>query len=57
MALSLSAKLYGITFEETFDIDKYNDEVTTYEVKDKDQLVAIFYADFFPRKGKEMVPG
>jgi Zn-dependent oligopeptidase len=52
-AFTVAQKLYGITFEETFEIDKYNDEVTTYEVKDKDdQLVAIFYADFFPRKGK-----
>jgi peptidyl-dipeptidase Dcp len=52
-AFTVAQKLYGITFEETFDIDKYNDEVTTYEVKDiDDQLVAIFYADFFPRKGK-----
>jgi peptidyl-dipeptidase Dcp len=40
-----------------FDIDKYNDEVTTYEVKDiDDQLVAIFYADFFQEKEKK-VPG
>ena len=41
------------SFTEIFDIDKYHEEVTTYEVKDEnDQLVAIFYADFFPRKGK-----
>jgi Zn-dependent oligopeptidase len=52
-AFTVAQKLYGITFEETFEIDKYHDEVTTYEVKDiDDQLVAIFYADFFPRKGK-----
>jgi Zn-dependent oligopeptidase len=52
-AFTVAQKLYGITFEETFEIDKYHDEVTTYEVKDiDDQLVAIFYTDFFPRKGK-----
>ncbi|MFT5714624.1 MAG: Zn-dependent oligopeptidase [Flavobacterium sp.] len=52
-AFTVAQKLYGITFAETFEIDKYNDEVTTYEVKDiDDQLIAIFYADFFPRKGK-----
>ena len=52
-AFTVAQKLYGITFTEIFDIDKYHDEVTTYEVKDeKNQLVAIFYADFFPRKGK-----
>jgi peptidyl-dipeptidase Dcp len=52
-AFTVAQKLYGITFEESFEIDKYNDEVTTYEVKDIDgKLVSIFYADFFPRKGK-----
>ena len=52
-AFIIAQKLYGITFEEIFDIDTYHEEVKTYEVKDEDnQLVAIFYADFFPRKGK-----
>lgn len=52
-AFTVVQKLYGISFTEIFDIDKYHDEVTTYEVKDENsQLVAIFYADFFPRKGK-----
>ena len=52
-AFIIAQKLYGITFKEIFDIDKYHEEVKTYEVKDEDnQLVAIFYADFFPRKGK-----
>ena len=52
-AFTIAQKLYGITFEEIFDIDTYHEEVKTYEVKDEDnQLVAIFYADFFPRKGK-----
>jgi peptidyl-dipeptidase Dcp len=52
-AFTIAQKLYGITFKEIFDIDKYHEEVKTYEVKDEDnQLVAIFYADFFPRKGK-----
>ncbi len=52
-AFTIAGKLYGLTFTEVFDIDKYHEEVTTYEVKDEfDELVAIFYADFFPRKGK-----
>lgn len=52
-AFTVAQKLYGLTFTEIFDIDKYNEEVTTYEVKDENgNLVAIFYADFFPRKGK-----
>jgi oligopeptidase A len=52
-AFTVAGKLYGLTFTEIFDIDKYHEEVTTYEVKDENnQLVAVFYADFFPRKGK-----
>ncbi len=52
-AFTIAQKLYGLTFTEIFDIDKYHDEVTTYEVKDQNgNLVSIFYADFFPRKGK-----
>jgi Zn-dependent oligopeptidase len=52
-AFAVAQKLYGLTFEEIFEVDKYHEEVKTYEVKDEDdQLVAVFYADFFPRKGK-----
>ncbi|WP_348823587.1 M3 family metallopeptidase [Flavobacterium aestuarii] len=52
-AFTIAGKLYGLTFTEVFDIDKYHEEVTTYEVKDQNNdLVAVFYADFFPRKGK-----
>jgi peptidyl-dipeptidase Dcp len=50
---TIAKKLYGLTFTEVFDIEKYHKEVNTYEViDDKDELVAVFYADFFPRKGK-----
>ncbi|MBC7557165.1 MAG: M3 family metallopeptidase, partial [Chryseobacterium sp.] len=52
-AFTIAKKLFGLTFSEVFDIDKYHDEVSTYEVKDEfGELVAIFYTDFFPRKGK-----
>ena len=52
-AFTIAGKLFGLTFKEVFDIDKYHEEVKTYEVKDEfGELVAIFYADFFPRKGK-----
>ncbi|SFE72521.1 M3 family metallopeptidase [Flavobacterium xueshanense] len=52
-AFAVAQKLYGITFEEIYQVDKYHEEVKTYEVKDENaQLVAVFYADFFPRKGK-----
>lgn len=52
-AFAVAQKLYGITFEEIYEVDKYHEEVKTYAVKDENaQLVAVFYADFFPRKGK-----
>jgi peptidyl-dipeptidase Dcp len=49
----VAEKLFGLHFEEVFDIEKYHDEVKTYRVFDADHaLVALFYADFHPRKGK-----
>jgi len=52
-AFTVANKLYGITFKEVFNIDKYHEDVQTFEVLDfEGKLVAIFYADFFPRKGK-----
>ena len=52
-AFTIAEKLFGITFKEVFDIDKYHEDVQTFEVLDfEGQLVAIFYSDFFPRKGK-----
>ncbi|MAO09879.1 MAG: peptidase M3 [Flavobacteriaceae bacterium] len=50
---TVAKKLYGLSFEEVNDIDKYHPEVKTYRVTDADDaLVAIFYADFHPRAGK-----
>lgn len=52
-AFTIAGKLYGLKFNEVQDIDKYHKDVTTYEVTDEDgNLNSIFYADFFPRKGK-----
>jgi peptidyl-dipeptidase Dcp len=52
-AFTVAHKLFGLSFEEVFDIDKYHEDVTTYKVTDeKGDYVAIFYADFFPREGK-----
>ena len=52
-AFTIAEKLFGITFKEVFDIDKYHEDVKTFEVLDfEGQLVAVFYSDFFPRKGK-----
>ncbi len=52
-AFTIAEKLFGITFKEVFDIDKYQEEVQTFEVLDEtNNFVAVFYSDFFPRKGK-----
>ena len=46
-------KLFDLQFNEVDDIDKYHREVKAYEVTNsKGDFIAIFYADFFPRKGK-----
>ena len=50
---TIANKLYDLHFEEVFDIDKYHEDVKTYNVTDSEKnLIAIFYADFHPRKGK-----
>ena len=50
----LANRLYGITFKENKDIPVYYQDVKAYEVFDKDgTYLAVFYADFFPRKGKQ----
>ncbi len=52
-AFTIAEMLFGITFKEVFDIDKYHNDVQTFEVIDMEgNLVAVFYTDFFPRKGK-----
>lgn len=52
-AFDIATKLFGITFNEINTIDKYHEEVTTYEVLDKDgNFLSLLYADYFPRAGK-----
>lgn len=49
----LATKLYGITFKENSDIPVYHPDVKAYEVFDRNgDFLAVFYADFHPRKGK-----
>ncbi|MCM1078797.1 MAG: M3 family metallopeptidase [Bacteroidales bacterium] len=50
----LATRLYSITFKENKDIPVYHPDVKAYEVFDKDgSYLAVFYADFHPRKGKQ----
>ncbi len=49
----IAGKLYDLHFKSVDNVDTYHKEVKTYEVSNsKGELVALFYADFFPRKGK-----
>ena len=48
-----ASKLYGIKFEERFDLPKYHPDVKVYEVKDLNgKHLSIFYVDYFPRESK-----
>ena len=52
-AFTVANKLFDLHFEEIDTIDKYHKDVLTYKVTDgKNNFIAVFYADFFPRKGK-----
>lgn len=52
-AFNTAKRLYGISFIERRDIQKYHLEVVTYEVlNENNEHLALFYADFHPREGK-----
>lgn len=48
----LAYDLYGLTFKLNTSIPVYHLEVNAYEVYDGNNLLAILYTDFHPRKGK-----
>lgn len=50
----LATRLYGISFKRNTEIPTYHPDVEAYEVFDRDgSYLAILYADFFPRTGKQ----
>jgi len=52
-AFKVATKLYGLQFEQIFDIDTWHKDVLTYKINyENGDLAAIFYADFHPRAGK-----
>lgn len=53
-AFTVANKLFDLSFEEVFDIQKYHEDVKTYKVLNSEgAMVSIFYADFHPREGKK----
>lgn len=50
----LATRMYGITFRENAEIPVYHPDVKAYEVFDNNgAYLAVLYADFYPRKGKQ----
>lgn len=52
-AFTVAKKLFGLHFTEVFTVDTYHKDVQTFEVTNESgEKIALFYTDFFPRKGK-----
>ncbi len=51
---TVTKNLYGLQFRELKDVPTYHEEVTAWEVTDKDNKhVGVLYMDFFPRASKK----
>ena len=48
----LAKKLFGLDFVESTEIQKYHEELKTYEIFENGVFKALLYVDYFPRKGK-----
>lgn len=52
-AFTVAEKLFNLEFHEIDTVDKYHQDVLTYEITNSNgDFIALFYADFFPRSGK-----
>ena len=52
-AFDVAGQLWGLTFEERFDIPIYHEDVRTFEVKDGDgSHLGIYLVDYYPRQSK-----
>ena len=52
-AFGVATKLYGVQFEQVYDMPVYNPEVEVFKVTDADgSLIGYLYTDYFPRAGK-----
>lgn len=48
----LAETLFGLKFTEINDVQKYHEDVKTYEITENGNVKALLYADYHPRKGK-----
>lgn len=48
----LAGTLFELEFKEINDVQKYHDDVKTYEITENGNVKALLYADYHPRKGK-----
>lgn len=50
----LATTLYGITFKKVSNIETYHEDVSTFEVFDKNgEFLSVLYTDFHPRESKQ----
>ncbi len=48
----LAGKLFGLEFKEINDVQKYHQDIKTYEITENGNYKALLYVDYHPRKGK-----
>ena len=51
-AFTIAEKLFGITIQRSFDIDKYHEDVQTFEVLNFEGQLAVFLFGFLSEKRK-----
>lgn len=47
------SKLYGVDFETLNDVPRWHPDVLAFEMREPDGRKSVFYADLFPREGKQ----
>jgi peptidyl-dipeptidase Dcp len=52
-AFFTAEKLFGLTFRERKDVPVYHRDVRVWEVVREDQVIGLFYGDYFARPGKQ----
>jgi peptidyl-dipeptidase Dcp len=54
-AFAVARKLYNLSFNERSDLPTFHADAKVYEVIDteKNEVISLFYADFFPRESKQ----